>query len=589
MEHDDTLLEIRDLDIAFAMRGRRSHVVRGVNLTLRPGEVLGLVGESGSGKSLTARAVMNLLPRQAECSGSVMFRGVNGPLSVLDHTSGSREMRALRGGQIGMIFQEPMTALSPVHSIGRQVTRTLSLHTDLRKRALLDRATELMDLVGLPDPRGMLDKYPHQLSGGMRQRAMIAMALSCNPSLLLADEPTTALDVTTEAQILDLIRELQQKLGMSVLFITHNFGVVAELADRVAVMYQGQILETGDVDQIFYDSKSGYTRRLLSLIPRLPDTAMADRRTDTVPAQPAAATPPLQSADAPLDEGTVLQVDNLSMHFPVRHDWRGRQVEVLKAVDDVSFTIRRGDTFGLVGESGSGKSTVARALLRAYEPTGGSVRFRDPGGTVHQLVGMPKQQLRDLRRHMQMVFQDPYSSLNARMTVEQIIGEPMIIQGETNRSVIQDRAAELLAQVGLGKDMLSRYPHAFSGGQRQRIGIARALVTRPHFLVLDESVSALDVSVAAQTIALLKDLQDKLGLTYLFITHDLSMVANFADRIGVMQTGRLVESGDTAAFFANPRELYSQRLLNAVPIPDPRRARALRALRQSMRLAESVA
>ena len=376
---------------------------------------------------------------------------------------------------------------------------------------------------------------------------------------------------------------------MGVLFITHNFGVVAELADRMTVMCGGIVEEEGDVDQIFYEPKAAYTQRLLSLIPRLPENAMADRRTDTAPAEvnQTDATP-VQSIDAPLSDDTVIQVDNLHMHFPIGGtDWRGRPRRILKAVDDVSFTIRRGETFGLVGESGSGKSTVARAILRAYTPTDGSVRFRDPAGAVHQLIDMEKLPLRDMRRHMQMVFQDPYSSLNARMTVEQLIGEPMVNLGETNRRRIQERAAELLQQVGLSPDMLLRYPHAFSGGQRQRIGIARALVTKPSFVVLDESVSALDVSVAAQTLRLLKELQETLGLTYLFITHDLSMVANFADRIGVMQSGKLVESNDTETLFANPQMAYSKRLLQAVPIPDPRRARKLREIRQAQAQAQA--
>ncbi len=578
MRNPKNLLEITDLNIAFPMKDALFEAVRGVDLHIKPGEVLGVVGESGSGKSLTARAIMQLLPKNARASGRVSFAGTGGPVSVLEQPANGQVMRAIRGGQIGMIFQEPMTALSPVHSIGKQVMRTLFLHTDLRKKALVDRAAELMDLVQLPTPRAMLDQYPHQLSGGMRQRAMIAMALSCNPSLLLADEPTTALDVTTEAQILDLIRSLQDQFNMGVLFITHNFGVVAELADRVTVMYQGKVVESGDVDRIFYEPQAGYTRRLLSLIPRLPDHAMADITGASVPIT-ARTTAPVQSASTAPEPDVVIQADGLEMQFSLGQTFWGRPKNSLKAVDGVSFAIRKGETFGLVGESGSGKSTVARAILRAYAPTGGSVRFRTPDGQLHQMVGMEKQPLREMRRHMQMVFQDPYSSLNARMTVEQIIGEPMVNQGETDRSLIRDRAADLLTKVGLSADMLARYPHAFSGGQRQRIGIARALMTEPSFVVLDESVSALDVSVAAQTIDLLKQLQADFGLTYLFITHDLSMVSNFADRIGVMQHGRLVETGDTDAFFAAPQQAYSQKLLAAVPIPDPRRARALRALR----------
>ncbi len=577
MRDPENLLEIEDLNVAFPMKDGLFEAVRGVSLSIKPGEVLGVVGESGSGKSLTARAIMQLLPKTARAAGRVSFNGKGGPVSVLDQPANGQTMRDLRGGQIGMIFQEPMTALSPVHSIGQQVKRTLSLHTDLRKKALVDRATELMDLVQLPNPREILDQFPHQLSGGMRQRAMIAMALSCNPSLLLADEPTTALDVTTEAQILDLIRSLQDRFDMGVLFITHNFGVVAELADRVSVMYHGKVVEAGSVDQIFYEPQDAYTQRLLSLIPRLPDYAMADV-TGTKVNITAKSTAPVQSATTPPEPDVVVQADGLEMHFPLGLDFWGRPKAMLKAVDGVSFAIRKGETFGLVGESGSGKSTVARTILRAYTATGGSVRFRTPGGALHQMVGMEKGPLRDMRRHMQMVFQDPYSSLNARMTVEQIIGEPMVNLGETNRGLIRDKAADLLTKVGLSADMLARYPHAFSGGQRQRIGIARALMTEPSFVVLDESVSALDVSVAAQTIDLLKQLQADLGLTYLFITHDLSMVSNFADRIGVMQRGRLVETGDTGAFFAAPQEDYSRKLLAAVPIPDPRRARALRAL-----------
>lgn len=573
MRNPENLLEIENLSVSFELRDHRLDAVKGIDLSIKPGEVVGVVGESGSGKSLTARAILNLMPRTAQTTGSVKFNSRDGVVSVLDHGRESKMMRSLRGGQIGMIFQEPMTALSPVHSIGQQVIKTLTLHTDLKKKALEDRATELLDLVQLPDPRGMLDKYPHQLSGGMRQRAMIAMALSCNPSLLLADEPTTALDVTTEAQILNLIRGLQEQFNMGVMFITHNFGVVAELADRVTVMNHGIVEETGSIDEIFYRPKAAYTQKLLSLIPRLPEYAMADN-SDAVPATPAA-------SQKKRDEEVVLKVDNLKMYFPTEKDWMGRVTKELKAVDDVSFEIRRGETFGLVGESGSGKSTVARSVLRAYQPTGGSVQFKAPDGNYHELTELQGDKLRAMRAHMQMVFQDPYSSLNPRMTVEQLIAEPLVNQGETDTKHMHERAAELLERVGLKTDMLSRYPHAFSGGQRQRIGIARALVTNPSFVVLDESVSALDVSIAAQTIDLLRELQDTLKLTYLFITHDLSMISNFADRIGVMQHGKLVEAGDTVSFFADPKEAYSRRLLNAVPIPDPHRARALRAKRQA--------
>ncbi len=578
MKNAENILEIEDLNVRFQMRSHAVHAVKDIGLEIKPGEVLGVVGESGSGKSLTARAILNLMPRGAETTGSVRFKGRNGEVSILDQGRESRTMREIRGGQIGMIFQEPMSALSPVHSIGQQITKTLTLHTDLKKKERTDRAVELVDLVGLPEPRQMLNKYPHQLSGGMRQRAMIAMALSCNPSLLLADEPTTALDVTTEAQILDLIRELQERFNMAVIFITHNFGVVAELSDRVLVMNQGEMIETGGVDNIFYEPRKPYTKRLLSLIPQLPDYAMADVRPKP---ESSVEPPPPQNDDIPPEaDDIVLRVDGLKKHFPIDTDWLGRITNTLKAVDDVSFTIRRGETFALVGESGSGKSTVARTLLRAYEPSGGSAMFRTPDGALHDLASVGRDTLHKLRAHMQMVFQDPYSSLNPRMTVEQLISEPLVNQGERSRSKMRERAADLLVKVGLKTDMLMRFPHAFSGGQRQRIGIARALVTNPSFLVLDESVSALDVSIAAQTLELLKELQTSLGLTYLFITHDLSVVANFADKVGVMKRGKLVEMADTEGFFRNPRHSYSQTLLNAVPIPDPKRARAHRAVRE---------
>lgn len=558
----ENIVEIEDLRIEFHLRDGIVNAVNGVTLAVKPGEVLGVVGESGSGKSLSARAIMNLLPRTAKVtSGRVCVQRKDGSvLDVLKQGRESRAMREIRGGQVGMVFQEPMSALSPMHSIGRQITTTLSLHTDLSRTAQRDRALELLDLVLLPDPRAMLDKYPHQLSGGMRQRAMIAMALSCNPALLLADEPTTALDVTTEAQILELIRGLQEKFRMGVIFITHNFGVVAELADRVAVMRNGEVVEEAGLEEVFYAPRHAYTRRLLSLIPRLPK---------------AGAAPP--KPEPPLSQEPVIDLRGLTKDFTVSKDWLGRPRDKLRAVDDVSFQIDRGETFGLLGESGSGKSTVARCILGAYAPTEGSIHFRDRDNRKHVLTELRGERLRRLRQHFQMVFQDPYSSLNPRMTVEQLIGEPLVNQGETDARLIRSRAAELLEQVGLSTAMLSRYPHAFSGGQRQRVSIARALCTNPSLVVLDESVSALDVSIAAQIIDLLRDLQARLKLTYLFITHDLSMIANFANRIGVMRRGRMVEISETQRFFSEPRHPYSEALLHAVPIPDPRLARERRS------------
>jgi len=441
----ENIVEIDDLRIEFHLRDGVVNAVNGVSMAVKPGEVLGVVGESGSGKSLSARAVMNLLPRAAKVThGTVRVRRKDGSvLSVLEQGRESQAMREIRGGQVGMIFQEPMTALSPMHSIGQQVMTTLSLHTDLSKAGQRDRAQELLDLVLLPNPREMLDKYPHQLSGGMRQRAMIAMALSCNPALLLADEPTTALDVTTEAQILELIRDLQERFEMGVIFITHNFGVVAELADRLTAMKSGEVVEQGGLERVFYEPQHPYTQRLLSLIPRLPDPS-------NITLKP----------EKPLSKEPVIEVRDLSMEFPTKSNWLGKPIETLRAVDGVSFQIDRGETFGVVGESGSGKSTVARCIMGAYQPTAGSIQFRDRDNTTHDLINTRGEALRTLRNHFQMVFQEPYSSLNPRMTVEQLIGEPLINHGETNSKLIRDRAAELLEKVGLSTAMLSRYPHA---------------------------------------------------------------------------------------------------------------------------------
>jgi peptide/nickel transport system ATP-binding protein len=530
-----------------------------------------------------------------------------------------------------MIFQEPMTALSPVHTIGNQMAEAITLHEKVGRKEARDRSIEMLQRVGLPRPAERLDAYSFQLSGGMRQRAMIAMALMCSPSLLLADEPTTALDVTTQAQILDLMRSLRTDFGMSILFITHDLGVVAEMADEVVVMYLGMVVERGPVGQVFHDPRHPYTRALLRSNPRhdgmsgrrlrviaggVPDLlnrpegcpfhnrcpeAIAGTCDQRMPEQQTVgvdhvvrcwvadrprASEPIVAAEAveaprvvPITTAPLLEIDDLTMHFFQRRGLLRRNVTTIRAVNNLSLSVFPGETLGLVGESGCGKTTSGRCIIRTLDPTGGSIRFRQADGTMQDVAQLPRSALKAYRRQVRMIFQDPYSSLDPRMTVADIVGEPLLVNGIAKGSELQDRVADLVRHVGLRTEHLRRYPHAFSGGERQRIGIARALSVNPRLVICDEAVSALDVSVQAQILNLLRDLQEEWHLTYLFIGHDLSVVRHICDRVAVMYAGRIVELGETRQVFEAPTHPYTSALLSAAPVFEPEtRARRKRVI-----------
>ncbi|MEJ8307328.1 ABC transporter ATP-binding protein [Saccharibacillus sacchari] len=575
----EKLLQVSNLRVSFVARETETEAVRGVSFELNKGETLGIVGESGSGKSVTARAIMRLLPEASSRvkSGEVMFLGQN-----LAQKS-RKEMEAIRGRDIGMIFQDPMTSLNPTLRIGEQIAETLRKHRKISKREAKTEAVEMLKLVGIRDPETRFNQYPHEFSGGMRQRAMIAIALACRPSLLIADEPTTALDVTIQAQILNVMKQMQEKLGTAIVLITHDLGVVAGMCDRVVVMKSGEIVEEGRTEDIFANPQHPYTKKLLNALPRL-DEPKKPKRGRTFQADPSdigtnavdangvvrnneAANGDSASAgavhvpgDAPNAAARpLLEVRSLQQHFNLG---KGR---TLRAVNDISFFIREGETLGMVGESGSGKSTTGRAILRLHEPTSGDVLYR--GMAVNRLSA---KEMKLMRREMQMIFQDPYASLNPRLKVLDIIGEAMDVHGLTkDANQRRARVEELLEMVGLDPAFALRYPHEFSGGQRQRIGIARALAVEPKFIVCDEPLSALDVSIQSQIVTLLEDLQQKLGLTYLFIAHDLSMVKHISDRVAVMYAGKIVELAESEELYNNPQHPYTQSLLAAIPVPDP--------------------
>ena len=527
---NDAVLEIEKLTIALPAGADRPNAVAEVDLTLRAGAVTCLIGESGSGKSLVARAVLGLLPAPhvRVRSGRILFEGQD--LAALD----AKGMRAIRGARIAMIFQEPMTALNPLHTIGRQIDEVLRIHTKLGRGERRDRVVALLDSVHLPEPARLARSFPHQLSGGQRQRAMIAMALALEPRLLIADEPTTALDVTTQAQILHLIRELQREHGTSVLFITHDFGVVADIADTVAVLQKGILVEQGRAAEVLGAPQHPYTRALIAAVPKL-------------------APPPLRPAStAP----RVVEARAIRKTYGARGLFGGRTT---KALDGVDVELRRGETLGLVGESGSGKSTLARAVTRLMPIDSGEILL-----SGHNVGDLSARQMRPHRKRVQMVFQDPYASLDPRQRVLDIVAEGPIIHG-TMPVVAQDEARALLALVGLDPSAAQRFPHEFSGGQRQRIGIARALALRPEVLVADEPVSALDVSVQAQVLALLADIKARLQLSMLFVTHDLRVALQVCDRIAVMRRGQVVEVAPTAEIYATPKHPYTKALFAAVP------------------------
>jgi peptide/nickel transport system ATP-binding protein len=543
------LLQVRDLSTHFPIRTGTIRAVDGVSFDVERGRTLCVVGESGSGKSVTARSILQIVDEPGRIvAGSMMLHRLDGSsVDLAKLPSRGREIRAVRGAEIAMIFQEPMSSLSPVHTVGNQIIEVLLLHLKMSKAEARARCIELLTQVEIPNPDKAVDRYTFEFSGGMRQRVMIAMALACNPSLLIADEPTTALDVTTQAEILDLIRRLQKSHGMAVMFITHDMGVVAEIADQVIVMNHGKVVETGPVDQIFHAPQNDYTRMLIGSVRKLGKKAEIRVRRE-VPAK----------AQQP-----ILEVRDLAMHF-------GGSKSTTKAVDGVSLSLMPGESLGIVGESGSGKTTMGRCLLRVYEPTAGSINYRQPDGKVIDLVTANKQDLKQCRREMRMIFQDPVGSLNPRMTVAQIVGEPLLVNGLATGKELDDRVADLLQSVGLEPAWRERYPHAFSGGQRQRIGIARAIALNPRVIIADEATAALDVSLRSQMLDLLLNLQDKLGLSFVFISHDIAVIRYFCDRVAVMYRGKVVETGDTDQVCDAPTHRYTQALLSAIPQPDPR-------------------
>ncbi len=528
------LLDVKQLKVRFTTEGHQVQAVDGVDFRIEAGETLALLGESGSGKSVTALSLTRLLPRSAQLGGDIRFRG--GDLLALSN----RQMRDIRGGHISMIFQEPQTSLNPALTVGLQVGETLRQHRGLRSGAQKEKVIELLEAVGIPEPERRMDDYPHQFSGGMKQRVMLAIALAGEPELLIADEPTTALDVTTQARILELLKNIQRARGMAMLFITHDLAVASQVADRVAVMNEGRIVETGSARQFFRQPQHPYSRKLLA---SLPDSSAVRSE---LPAETA---------------GTLLEVSGLDVHFPVQKGGFGRVAGYLKAVDGVSLELRQGRTLAVVGESGSGKTTLGKGILQLLKPAGGAVNLEGDN-----LVDMTPGQLRRRRAHMQVVFQDPFSSMNPQMMVKDIIGEGMASLGTAgNNGDRQKTVDQLLIQVGLDPAHKYRYPHEFSGGQRQRICIARALAVRPKLLVCDEPTSALDVTVQARILELLERLQRELGLAYLFITHNISVVAGFAHEVAVMYRGRIVEQGAPAAVLENPQHEYTKALLSAVP------------------------
>jgi peptide/nickel transport system ATP-binding protein len=542
-EPQSPILTLEQLSVRLPAGADRPHALSGVSLSVAASEILCVVGESGSGKSIMANAIMRLLPNEVAIDGGrMMFEGHD--LA----TASPAEMRKVRGAGIAMIFQEPMTALNPLRTIGDQIGEMFSIHTDLPKAAVRDRAMALLEDVRIPDPKMTARAYPHELSGGQRQRAMIAMALALDPKVLIADEPTTALDVTTQAQILALIRDLQKRKNTAVLFITHDFGVVAEIADRVAVMQHGLVVEQGDTSSILNNPQHPYTRQLIAAVP------------------PLTAPPP-----RPLSDDIILTIDNVSKTYRTG-GFLGRGARVTPAVKDVSLKLPRGATLGIVGESGSGKSTLARCIVRLIDPDKGAIVLEGK-----DWAKMTREGVRRETRHIQMVFQDPFASLNPRRKAAELVAQGPIVHGTPRARAIAD-AKELFALVGLDPSASDRFPHEFSGGQRQRIGLARALALRPEVLVADEAVSALDVSVQAQVLKLLAELRQRLGLSIVFITHDLRVAAQICDLVAVMKDGEVVEQGLAGDIFGRPRHPYTQALLNSIPGGDFARKRAARSL-----------
>jgi len=561
------LLSIHNLSIEFQTESGLVPGVKAINLDVHRGEIVALVGESGSGKSITSLSILQLLatPPATYTSGSILFTdGDHAPVDLLRQSP--EQMQRIRGNRIAMIFQEPMTSLNPVFTCGHQVMEALRLHQRMNSRQARQKTLALFEKVKLPDPALIFGRYPHQLSGGQKQRVMIAMAMSCHPALLICDEPTTALDVTVQQTILRLIKDLQETEQMGVVFITHDLGVVAEIADRVAVMYKGAIVEQGPVQQIMQQPQHPYTKGLLACRPALhPKGERLPVVSDFMESPGVKRETPGAKREASGVKGEtptpLLSVSNLRVWYPGRKSFLGKPLEYIKAVDDVSFDVYKGETLGLVGESGCGKTTLGRTLLRLVEPTGGKILLNG-----HDLLGYSASELRRLRREVQIIFQDPYSSLNPRMTIGNAIEEVLQVHRvlPTARQR-REKVTDLLEKVSLKPEHYHRYPHEFSGGQRQRIVIARALALNPSFLVCDESVSALDVSVQAQVLNLLNDLKKEFGFTVIFISHDLSVIHYISDRIMVMQKGKIVETGEAGQVYYHPKEAYTQRLIASIP------------------------
>jgi peptide/nickel transport system ATP-binding protein len=559
------LLSVRNLVVDFQTGEGITRAVNNISFDIPAGKTIGIVGESGSGKSVTSLAVMGLLQRPAARipQGEIYFNGED----LLKYSES--QMRVVRGNQISMIFQEPMTSLNPVFKVGDQIAETLRVHHKISKKAAWDQAVDLMNQVGIPNPSASAHKYPHEMSGGQKQRVMIAMAISCEPKLLIADEPTTALDVTIQKQVLELLFELQQKYHMSMMFITHDLGVIGDIADDVVVMYRSNVVEKNNAKEIFYTAKHPYTKGLLACRPKL---GANPRRLLTVSdfmdeagvekhVSPERVVVFDKETEKEKTSDILLEVKNLVTQFPIKGGIFGRTVDHFKAVNDVSFTLKKGKTLGLVGESGCGKTTLGRSILRLVEPASGSIIYNGK-----DITHVYSEELRLLRRKMQIIFQDPYSSLNPRMTISEILTEPLNIHNVGNSKKERlDMAKQLFEKVGLNLAQLNRYPHEFSGGQRQRICIARALMLRPEFVICDESVSALDVSIQAQVLNLLLDLQEEFGLTYIFISHDLSVVNFIANEVGVMNAGKIIEMDKASNIYKNPKEEYTRALLSAIP------------------------
>jgi peptide/nickel transport system ATP-binding protein len=576
------LLEVRNLSTEFRTEDETVKAVNDISFTLHKGETVGIVGESGSGKSVTSLSVMRLIPNPPGriTAGEMIYHSPSkGPVDLVKISE--KEMRELRGNEIAMIFQEPMTSLNPVFTCGNQVMEAIMLHQKVSKQIAKEKTIQLFKEVQLPRPEAIFDTYPHQISGGQKQRVMIAMAMSCNPSILIADEPTTALDVTVQKTILDLMRNLQEQHDMGIMFITHDLGVIAELADKVVVMYKGKIVEQGSVWEIFTNPQHPYTKGLLACRPPLnkrlhwlptvsdfmntDDKGMmteSESSVQDVVEKLVITSNERQERHADLyARQPILNLKNIQTYFPIRKGLFGKSTDYVKAVDDVSFDVYPGETLGLVGESGCGKTTLGRTILRLVEPTGGSIFFKGK-----DITHIPTKELRELRKDIQIIFQDPYSSLNPRITIGEAIMEPMKVHG-----ILEDdkarkaRVVELLQRVNMNENHFYRYPHEFSGGQRQRICIARALALRPQFIICDESVSALDVSVQAQVLNLLNELRKEFNFTYIFISHDLSVVKFMSDRMVVMNKGKVEEMGDADQIYMDPKTEYTKNLIGSIP------------------------